>query len=110
MLCAGAVLGNLKTLNFVLFSPGDQLGPYLPELMKRLLVLLDDVFSVHTKELALSALGASAESVKSGILPYFQVSACASTRYEIIHSCLYSSTVSLCLTDLPDFTLSLIHI
>lgn len=49
------------------------MAPYLAELMKRLLVLLDDVFAIHTKELALSAIGASAEAVKAGILPYFEV-------------------------------------
>ena len=41
--------------------------------MKRLLLLLDDAFQIHTKELSLSAIGASAEAVKAGILPYFQV-------------------------------------
>ncbi|XP_059474979.1 importin-4-like [Neocloeon triangulifer] len=49
----------------------DDLIPYLPTLMERLLMTLDPRFSIHLRELALSAIGSTAMAAKKNILPYF---------------------------------------
>lgn len=51
----------------------DELLPYLPTLMERLLVALNpNGFSMQLKRVALSTLGSVASAVKEGLLPYFQ--------------------------------------
>ncbi len=49
----------------------EKLVPFLPELMKRLLHMLGDRYTVHTKELAISGIGAAASAAKEDIIPYF---------------------------------------
>ncbi len=48
-----------------------KLVPFLPDLMRRLLHMLGDNFSVHTRELSISGIAAAASAVKQEILPYF---------------------------------------
>lgn len=50
----------------------EKLVPFLDELMKRLLLLLNSNFDTHVKELAISGIGSAANAVKAGIVPYFQ--------------------------------------
>ncbi|XP_063239917.1 importin-4-like [Bacillus rossius redtenbacheri] len=50
---------------------GDELLPYLPTLMERLFTALSPGNSVHLRELALSAIGATASAAKEGMIPYF---------------------------------------
>ncbi|KAJ8865995.1 hypothetical protein PR048_033519 [Dryococelus australis] len=50
---------------------GDELLPYLPTLMERLFTALNPNNSVHLRELALSAIGATASAAKEGMVPYF---------------------------------------
>ncbi|XP_065340245.1 importin-4-like [Cloeon dipterum] len=49
----------------------NDLLPYLPILMQRLMTTLEPRFSVHLRELALSAVGATANAAKEKILPYY---------------------------------------
>lgn len=50
----------------------DELIPYLPTLMERLIVALNpDGFSMQLKKVALSTLGSVASAVKEALLPYF---------------------------------------
>lgn len=50
----------------------DELIPYLPTIMERLLVALNpDGFSMQLKRVALSTLGSVASAVKENLLPYF---------------------------------------
>lgn len=50
----------------------DELIPYLPTLMERLIVALNpDGFSTQLKRVALSTLGSVASAVKENLLPYF---------------------------------------
>nr|CAD7264449.1 unnamed protein product [Timema shepardi] len=50
---------------------GDELLPYLPTLMERIFTALSPTNSVHLRELALSAVGATANAAKEGMVPYF---------------------------------------
>ncbi|XP_072013320.1 importin-4-like [Amphiura filiformis] len=50
---------------------GNDLLPYLPTLMERLLLTLQNSSSVHVKELAISAIGATANAAKEHMLPFF---------------------------------------
>nr|CAD7590948.1 unnamed protein product [Timema genevievae] len=50
---------------------GDELLPYLPTLMERIFTALSPTNSVHLRELALSAVGATANAAKEGMIPYF---------------------------------------
>ncbi|XP_067002902.2 importin-4 [Anabrus simplex] len=50
---------------------GDDLLPYVPTLMDRLFTALSPNSSIHLRELALSAIGATANAAKEGMLPYF---------------------------------------
>ncbi|XP_070574661.1 importin-4-like [Ptychodera flava] len=50
----------------------DMLLPYLPTLMETVLSTLQTSQSVHVKELAISAIGATANAAKGHMLPYFQ--------------------------------------
>nr|CAD7462078.1 unnamed protein product [Timema tahoe] len=50
---------------------GDGLLPYLPTLMERIFTALSPTNSVHLRELALSAVGATANAAKEGMIPYF---------------------------------------
>lgn len=50
----------------------DDLIPYLPTLMERLMVALNpEGFSMQLKRVALSTLGSVASAVKEALLPYF---------------------------------------
>lgn len=49
----------------------ENLLPFLPTLMERLLALLDSQFSVHLRELAMSAIGSATNAAKDKIVPYF---------------------------------------
>lgn len=49
----------------------DALVPHLPLLMERLFDCMASTNSVHLRELALSAIGATATAAKSALLPYF---------------------------------------
>ncbi|XP_027206682.2 importin-4 [Penaeus vannamei] len=49
-----------------------ELLPHLPSLMERLLAVLAAPTSVHMKELAISAIGATANAAKEHMAPYFQ--------------------------------------
>ena len=51
---------------------GKELLPYLPQLMNYLLVSLTSSPSHKAKELALSAIAATANSAEKEIVPYFQ--------------------------------------
>ncbi|XP_033113593.1 importin-4-like [Anneissia japonica] len=51
---------------------GDELLPYLPALMEKLLHSLQTSKAVHTRELAISAIGATANAAKQNMCPYFQ--------------------------------------
>ncbi|RZF46139.1 hypothetical protein LSTR_LSTR013097 [Laodelphax striatellus] len=50
----------------------DALLPYLQSLMEHLLPLVVPPHSVHVRELAISAIGASANAAKTNMLPYFE--------------------------------------
>ncbi|XP_033626576.1 importin-4-like isoform X1 [Asterias rubens] len=50
----------------------DELLPYLPTLMERLLVTLQTSSVIHIKELAISAIGATSNAAKEHMLPFFQ--------------------------------------
>ncbi|XP_071959189.1 importin-4-like [Antedon mediterranea] len=50
---------------------GDELLPYLPALMEKLLHNLQTSTAVHTRELAISAIGATANAAKQNMCPYF---------------------------------------
>ncbi|KAB7499986.1 Importin-4 [Armadillidium nasatum] len=50
----------------------DELLPHLPALMDCLLSILSTPSSVHLKELAISAIGATANAAKSEMVPYFE--------------------------------------
>lgn len=50
----------------------DDLLPYLPTLMERLLIALDpNSWSLQLKKIALNALGSAASAAKEGMMPYF---------------------------------------
>lgn len=49
----------------------EKLMPYLPPLMEGLLMTLKPEHAVHVQDLAISAIGAAAAAVKTGILPFF---------------------------------------
>ncbi|XP_074616822.1 importin-4-like isoform X2 [Acropora palmata] len=50
---------------------GEGILPYLPALMEKLLLALKHSSSVQMKELAISAIGATASAAKEAMLPYF---------------------------------------
>ncbi|XP_022799795.1 importin-4-like [Stylophora pistillata] len=50
---------------------GEGILPYLPRLMEKLLVALSPSTSMQMKELAVSAIGATANAAKEAMLPYF---------------------------------------
>lgn len=50
----------------------DSLVPHLPILMERLFDCVQPTNSVHLRELALSAISATANAAKANLLPYFQ--------------------------------------
>ncbi|KAJ1525478.1 hypothetical protein ONE63_010288 [Megalurothrips usitatus] len=50
---------------------GDRLVPYLPVLMESLFVSLNPNNSVHLRELAISAIAATANAAKEDMVPYF---------------------------------------
>nr|XP_058944233.1 importin-4-like [Pocillopora verrucosa] len=50
---------------------GEGILPYLPRLMEKLLVALSPSTSIQMKELAISAIGATANAAKEAMLPYF---------------------------------------
>ncbi|RMX51322.1 hypothetical protein pdam_00004673, partial [Pocillopora damicornis] len=50
---------------------GEGILPYLPRLMEKLLVALSPSTSMQMKELAISAIGATANAAKEAMLPYF---------------------------------------
>ncbi|XP_055703299.1 importin-4-like [Phlebotomus papatasi] len=50
----------------------DAIVPHLPLLMERLFESLNPSYSVHLRELSLSAISAAATAAKSEMLPYFQ--------------------------------------
>ncbi|XP_038069954.1 importin-4-like isoform X2 [Patiria miniata] len=50
----------------------EDLLPYLPTLMERLLVTLKTSTNVHIKELAISAIGATSNAAEKHMLPFFQ--------------------------------------
>lgn len=49
-----------------------ELLPYLPTLMERLFFALNPTYSIHMRELALSAIAAAANAAKEDMMPYFQ--------------------------------------
>ncbi|KAG8238815.1 hypothetical protein J437_LFUL010529 [Ladona fulva] len=49
----------------------EKLLPYLPILMERLFTALNPAYSIHLRELALSAIGAAANAAKEEMIPYF---------------------------------------
>lgn len=48
-----------------------ELLPYLPTLMERLFFVLNPTYSIHLRELALSAIAAAANAAKEEMMPYF---------------------------------------
>ncbi|XP_068697755.1 importin-4-like isoform X2 [Montipora foliosa] len=50
---------------------GEGILPYLPALMEKLLLVLSHSSSLQMKELAVSAIGATASAAKEAMLPYF---------------------------------------
>ena len=52
--------------------PGEEILPYLPQLMEYLLVSLASSPSLRAKELAISAIAATASAAEQQIQPYFQ--------------------------------------
>ncbi|KAJ2330413.1 hypothetical protein GGI00_003717 [Coemansia sp. RSA 2681] len=60
----------LNALDCILESLGDNIARYLPQLMERLVVLLD-TGAMDVKPIALSAIGSAAHSSGEGFAPYF---------------------------------------
>uniref|UniRef100_A0ACB8EWL2 Uncharacterized protein n=1 Tax=Sphaerodactylus townsendi TaxID=933632 RepID=A0ACB8EWL2_9SAUR len=54
------------------YLEGDKIAPYLPALMERMLTTLSSPGSPRTKELVVSAIGATAQAARGTLLPYFQ--------------------------------------
>ncbi|QQP57848.1 Importin4like, partial [Caligus rogercresseyi] len=50
----------------------EDLIPVLPELMRRLITLINPKFRVSTREVVMSAIAAAASAVKEAIVPYFE--------------------------------------
>lgn len=49
----------------------DKLVPFLPELMQRLLHILESGANIRTRQLSISAIGAAANASEEAIIPYF---------------------------------------
>ncbi|XP_040564918.1 LOW QUALITY PROTEIN: importin-4-like [Lepeophtheirus salmonis] len=49
----------------------EELVPILPELMRRLITMIDVKFKVSTREVVMSAIAAAATATKEAIVPYF---------------------------------------